>query len=215
MSLREFPPELLTRLFLHLSYKSLLRVQAVCVQWNAIVAKDPQLSVQMFKKLSTVYVEPGCSKPSFQHESGPGTYAPNSEPVRLHPALNEASYYMGNDLKSVTFYTGSNRDYPQLFNLAIANDFISIPVVTMVKVAVPRRGLNTVGGFKFKIKNPKGIKLTDVFAAMHKNSNIRDVLTSEGIMARAEALGNHRYYEGFQTVARTGLGISAELWMGS
>jgi hypothetical protein len=34
-------------------------VLAVSVQWNAIVSKDPALSVQMFKRLSTVYVETG------------------------------------------------------------------------------------------------------------------------------------------------------------
>jgi hypothetical protein len=49
----------LAKIFLQLSYKSLLRVLAVSVQWNAIVSKDPALSVQMFKRLSTVYVETG------------------------------------------------------------------------------------------------------------------------------------------------------------
>jgi len=59
MGLADFPPELLTKIFLNLSYKSLLCVLAVSAQWNIIVATDSALGVQMFKKVSKVYVEPG------------------------------------------------------------------------------------------------------------------------------------------------------------
>jgi hypothetical protein len=58
--LNDFSPEVLTRIFLHLPYSSLLSVSAVSVQWKAIVAKDPSLSVQIFKKRTKVYVEPGA-----------------------------------------------------------------------------------------------------------------------------------------------------------
>ncbi|KAF7356261.1 hypothetical protein MVEN_00957600 [Mycena venus] len=210
MSLKEFPTELLTRIFLHLSYKSLLRVEAVCVQWKSIVAKDPELSVQMFKKISQVYVEPGSNEPSFRFESG--CYAAKSEPVRLHPALNQASYYMGNDLESVNFYLGNdNPNWTQLCKLAIASDFISIPVVTMATLVLPDR----IFGFKIKVKNAKGVRLTDVFVAMHKESNVPVMTRDYGMMTRAEALGDHRYYEGLQNVARQGLGLSAEMFLGS
>jgi hypothetical protein len=49
----------LSKIFRHLSYESLLSVQAVCVQWHAIVGEDPELGVQMFKRMSKVYVGPG------------------------------------------------------------------------------------------------------------------------------------------------------------
>jgi hypothetical protein len=62
-SLKAFAPELLTRIFLQLSYKSILRVEAVCVEWKAIVSKHPELKVQMFKKLSKEFVEPGARSP--------------------------------------------------------------------------------------------------------------------------------------------------------
>lgn len=66
-SLNDFPPELLTRIFLQLSYKSLLSVLAVSVLWNALVTEDPALSVQMFKKRSTVYAEPGAANQALYH----------------------------------------------------------------------------------------------------------------------------------------------------
>jgi hypothetical protein len=50
----------LTKIFRLLSYESLLVVQAVCVQWHAIVGDDPELGVHMFKRMSKVYVEPGA-----------------------------------------------------------------------------------------------------------------------------------------------------------
>ncbi|KAJ7464568.1 hypothetical protein FB451DRAFT_441302 [Mycena latifolia] len=210
MSLNEFSPELLGKIFLNLPYQSLLSVLAVSVQWNEIVVKDPALSVQMFKRLSKVYVEPGCCEPAnrrYRDET-----LEESEPIRLHPALPEISYIMGNDISSVRFYA-ADHDI-RLVNLAIANDFISIPVVTMVKIELPDRpGL--AHGFKIKVKNSKGVKLIDLFKGMEAESN-REVMTAEyGVMTKADLLGDHLYYEGLSTVVRTGLGLSAQLWLGS
>jgi hypothetical protein len=61
-SLEDFPPEILARIFLNLSYKSLLSVLVVCAQWHEIVTQDPALSVQMFRRASRVYVEPGAER---------------------------------------------------------------------------------------------------------------------------------------------------------
>ncbi|KAJ7918647.1 hypothetical protein B0H13DRAFT_283491 [Mycena leptocephala] len=208
--LSDFPPELLAKIFLHLSYKSLLCVLAVSVQWNAIVSKDPALSVQMFKRLSTVYVETGCNEPSFR--VSPECYAAASESVRIHPALNEASYVMGERVESVYFFKMSSQ--PQLVALAIANDFISIPVVTMAKLVIPNR-IVYPNGFKIKVTNSKGVRVSDVFAAMNKESNTKVDHPHYGIMTKWELLGDHRHYEGFSEVARTGLGLSASLYLGS
>ncbi|KAJ7631374.1 hypothetical protein DFH06DRAFT_703102 [Mycena polygramma] len=233
MGLNDFPPELVTRIFLQLSYKSLLAVLAVCTQWNAIVAKDPALSVQMFKRLSTVYVDPGSTEPwvrsSFCAASSP-------EPIRMHPALFEVSYSMGSDRPS--FITGKaptpDKDgffiasdimksfrHVQLSELAIANDFISIPVVTMAKLLVPDR-LSRPTGFKIKVINTKGIRLMDVFAAMEKESNTAYLDDRPPFhhphfrtMTKAAVLGDHVHYEGFRNVARRGLGLSADLYLGS
>jgi hypothetical protein len=43
-------------------------------------------------------------------------------------------------------------------DLAIANDFASIPMVTTI----------TIQGFNIKIKNMKGIKVIDIFTALAK-----------------------------------------------
>ncbi|KAJ7254685.1 hypothetical protein B0H12DRAFT_552087 [Mycena haematopus] len=103
-SIGDFSPELSTRIFLLLSYKSLLCVEAVCAQWKAILTEDPELSVQMFKKLSKVYAEPGCCGPSFGSDARTtrSKAGPKDEPIRLHPALNEASYIIGQDFENTT-----------------------------------------------------------------------------------------------------------------
>lgn len=209
MALRDFPVELLTKVFLNLSYESLLSVSAVCAQWNELVAQDPALSVQTFKRLSTVYVPPGC----YRHDSGEkrrrDESVEGSEPVRLHPALNKTAYVMGHDLPGVCFNTGN-----ALVDLALANDFVSIPVVTMVRIEVPQR-LASPNGFKIKIINAKGVRMIDLFKGLVTESN-REVLTKNwGLMTRAELLGDQLYYEGMSTVRRTGLGLSAQLYLGS
>ncbi|KAJ7343392.1 hypothetical protein DFH08DRAFT_1081574 [Mycena albidolilacea] len=134
----DFPPELLPRIFLQLSYISSLRAEAVCVQWNAIVAQDPELSVQMFKKRSKLYVKSA-------NLDSPSTEC-KAITVQLHPGMNELSYIMGEEL-------------------ALADEFLSIPVVIMTKLVVTGPGLS----YKIKVINPKGIKPMDVFVAMEKD----------------------------------------------
>jgi hypothetical protein len=89
----------------------------------------------------------------------------SNKPFQIHPALNEASYVMGEHVERVYFFKMSSQ--PQLIALAIANDFISIPVVTLAKLVVPERVVSP-NGFKIKVTNGKGIRLRDVFAAMEK-----------------------------------------------
>ncbi|KAJ7020600.1 hypothetical protein C8F04DRAFT_1196439 [Mycena alexandri] len=102
MGVNDFPPELLTSILLNLPYKSLLSLQAVCVQWKAIVVADPALSVRPFKKPSKVYVEPGLPAGGLKAYISYGLRyeehtSPESEPVRLHPAIQEASFDIGDD----------------------------------------------------------------------------------------------------------------------
>ncbi|KAJ7181005.1 hypothetical protein C8R46DRAFT_1071171 [Mycena filopes] len=232
MALNDFPPELLTKIFLHLSFKSLLRVLAVCSRWEAIVKTDASLGVKLFKKLSKVYVEVGSIGPDFRYSSKKRRLA-TSEPVRLHPALDIASYTMGS--VDDVYFSGDDEP-PRLTNLGIANDFISIPVVTMVRLVIPER-LVSANGFKIKVKNPKGVKLIDVFAAMAE-----DLASSQGgsqgpppalwddepegpargpyvsqtsLNQACLTPGMFSYYEGMSDITRTGLGLSAALYLGS
>ncbi|KAJ7509757.1 hypothetical protein B0H11DRAFT_1257465 [Mycena galericulata] len=186
MCLNDFPPELLAKIFLQLSYRSLLSVVAVSVQWNSIVTDDPALGVQMFKKGSEVYVEPGCHERMQWFHPDPAA-AEAAEPIRLPPAVQKASYTMGNDIASVYYYNMPDffenpgafmkedavsrrqipRNFPKLTELAIANDLISIPAVTMimiqVQVPVPMRPTDT---FTIEVKNDKGVRLIDLFTGL-------------------------------------------------
>ncbi|KAJ6574600.1 hypothetical protein B0H19DRAFT_1254287 [Mycena capillaripes] len=249
----DFAPEVLTRIFLHLSYRSLLSALAVCVQWNAIVTKDPALSVQLFKKSSKVYVEPGCKaesrergifdmfetifgsydrdpeylhfKRSMLHYSesilaaawyksvknadqatalltDPKWFPP--ERIRLHPALPELSYMIGNGLEDVCFFV--KEDQVELSQLKLANDFISIP-------AVPSASIN-VAAFHVTVKNSKGITLLDLFSAIAKESTTKIKRGKKTIM-KGDLLGDHRFYEGFEMLRRSGHSLSAEVARGS
>ncbi|KAJ7631376.1 hypothetical protein DFH06DRAFT_1224350 [Mycena polygramma] len=201
-SLSDFPPELLTRVFLQLPYHSLLSVEAVCVQWNALVTQDPELSVKMFRKRSTVYVEPGFPEPPYPETTG----AAGSEPVRLHPAV-QSPMYLG--LRAIAcawqteFVYYFDGDGPALATMAIANDFISIPVVTMVKMT---------GMLAFTVKNSKSVTLMDLFSAMEKEAN-RPVRGMFGESTKAQELGDFHHYEGLNNLVRSGLCLSAKMYM--
>ncbi|KAJ7366638.1 hypothetical protein DFH08DRAFT_948659 [Mycena albidolilacea] len=76
--------------------------------------------------------------------------------LHLHPALNKVLYSMGGN----HFYTESD-DY--LCELAITNNFISIPAVTLATLIICDDPY-----FKITVKNSQGINLSDVFVEMHK-----------------------------------------------
>lgn len=67
---------------------------------------------------------------------------------------------LGENFESVSFYAGKNNEH-KLCELAIANDFISIPMVTTAQLIITSHHI-------IKVKNAKGIKLKDVFVAMKK-----------------------------------------------
>ncbi|KAJ7699016.1 hypothetical protein B0H17DRAFT_1129554 [Mycena rosella] len=211
MGINDFSPEVLTTIFLKLSYKSLLAVLEVSVKWDAIIVKDPYLRVQMFKKRSKLYVEPGC-----REEKGDSRlYSQFAEATRarishlLHPAVGSASYMLGNGLESVTFYTGTDDDDPVLTELAIANDFLSIPAVTTLKIEINPR-------FNITVKNTKGIKNLWSFSLLNPASGVnRKIKTRGGMVERWEMLGDHRFWEGLENLMRRGMDLSAMAHLGS
>ncbi|KAJ7892800.1 hypothetical protein B0H14DRAFT_2685749 [Mycena olivaceomarginata] len=212
MSLSDFPPEVLTKIFRLLSYESLLAVQAVCVQWHAIVGDDPELGVHMFKRMSKVYVEPGSPEP-FSQSHKEATLADGTEPVRLHPAVQAASYVFGDPVSSVRFGVGRENP-PKLVDLSIANDFISIPVVTMLTVNP------MISTLKTKVKNAKGIRVIDLFNALEAEYAKRPTTSIYGTMTRSELIcsatinGEHYLptYCGLEKVTRAGLALCAEMY---
>ncbi|KAJ6577689.1 hypothetical protein B0H19DRAFT_1229739 [Mycena capillaripes] len=127
--LSEFSPELLGNFLLNLPYLSLLSAMRVCAQWNAIIQKDPAISVQMFKKPSMVYVEP-ASLTDPRETFYPASVRKGSEPS--HPAINEMHpcYRVSCGIEEVVFYDSEERPV----NSSIVNDFISVPMVTTIKL---------------------------------------------------------------------------------
>ncbi|KAJ7699019.1 hypothetical protein B0H17DRAFT_1257991 [Mycena rosella] len=144
-------------------------VVQILVQWNTIVDKDPALGVQMFKKGSLVYVESDTPEPAVYYDDP--TKREATEPVRLHPALQmpSISYTIGSGLDGVFFESDVDEE-PKLVNLAIANDFVSIPMVTTLKInheikipsgkSVP----NCAGLLTFTVKNSEGVRVVDFFS---------------------------------------------------
>jgi len=142
------------------------------------------------------------------------------ESAQLHPAVQMISYYMGDDVSDADFLFSGRK----LVRLKIANDFISMPTVTMATIQVPDKPRGARNGFKVKVKNSKGVKLIDLFRGIAEESS-REVcgggpeiearrLFGETI-TRTTLLGDHRYYEGMSGAMRTGLGLSAEVRLGS
>ncbi|KAJ7763589.1 hypothetical protein DFH07DRAFT_770770 [Mycena maculata] len=190
-------------IFLHLSHKALLSVLAVCFQWNTIIIKDPTLSIQMFKKSTKVYVEPGCHEQpdrgtadhlgmllnsfnkdpkylrfkltvpqhsersiaatwSRSHDNASVTTKLRSDPkwtppeaIRLHPAIPEVLYILGNGLEDMCVFIADNH------TLTITNNLTSIPMVTTVALQVSQ-------SFTITVKNSKGVMLLNLFSRMVK-----------------------------------------------
>ncbi|KAJ7463786.1 hypothetical protein FB451DRAFT_460574 [Mycena latifolia] len=212
--LRDFSPELLARIFLNLSYKSLLSVMAVSVQWNAIVEGDPALAVQMFKRCSMVYVEPGSPEQPESHiYYDDPTNRKTTELVRLHPAVQiPPSYVFGDGLQTAVFSSDTDEE-PKLINLAIANDFISIPAVTTLKINhdIERDGAG--GPLTFTIKNSEGVKVLDLFSQIETLS--RPIKTRYGTRTRAEIdlleCADYVNYDGLHELFRKGLTLWATM----
>ncbi|KAJ7181012.1 hypothetical protein C8R46DRAFT_1211298 [Mycena filopes] len=189
-AISEFPPELLSRIFLNLPYKSLLSLQAVC-------------------KPSKVYVEPGLPEPYT------GDYDPKSEPVRLHPAIQEATYTIGEDLSEVPIFLYDEGGVP-LAEMAIANDFILIPAVTTI--AINQDDPETASHYHFKAENKDGVRLIDLFKGMDKAAHrkIGNAVQywGQSPATSAELLVDHVYYMGLHDISRKALRISAALHPG-
>ncbi|KAK7033794.1 hypothetical protein R3P38DRAFT_3185673 [Favolaschia claudopus] len=239
-NINTFSPEVLTRIFLFLSYKSLLSVLAVCVQWNRLVFEDPALSVQIFKRPSKKYIAPGKSGEMASYDSYEGASDIHSgrydryerdggylsfrksksehgeqrllaawaqsrenvetanalltspklsipDRVRLHPALSQVSYTIGQDLKDVGFFI--DHDLVELTKfIELANDFLSIPAVTMAHIDVSY--IAHISAFEFTVKNEEGVTVLDFFAEFVKEAT-RKVKRGKKTTTMADRLGDH------------------------
>ncbi|KAJ6461086.1 hypothetical protein C8R45DRAFT_1029143, partial [Mycena sanguinolenta] len=196
----DFPTELIAKVLCNLPYRSLLAVLGVSKRFNSIVTEDPDLSVQLFKKSSKVFVEPGDldDKPKYHRD----TPTKGSDSVRLHPALPSVSYLLGNSVEEALFFIGDEE--ARLVDLPIANDFMSIPVVTLMHI-------NVHDSFDVVVESPEGVRLGDFFRALATESSVT-IDDDSGFLAeefgeeptRATLLGDHRFYEGISYLTKKG-----------
>ncbi|KAJ7149745.1 hypothetical protein C8R43DRAFT_1128229 [Mycena crocata] len=171
-----FAPETLARIFSQLSYQSLLAVLAVSKQWSNIVTNDPALSVRCSSDLARSMLN------------------------QLHPALNQASYMLGDELAEVTFYIDGD-NHPKLVDLAIANDLISIHAVKTFTIPTFRIGTTAVQIFLLsflppalllsKSKTARASRCIHVFAEMEKETNRKIRTARHGMATQRDLLGNH------------------------
>ncbi|KAJ7066324.1 hypothetical protein C8F01DRAFT_1122940 [Mycena amicta] len=208
--INEFPPELLSKIFIDLPYRSLLAVQRVSKKWNGVVEGDTDLGKLLFKKKTKVYLEPNTDDP---YDSCLRQNAKESEPVRLHPVINKVSLFLHGTLDIADI---DLRDYGALIHFDVANDFASIPTVTKFYV-------QDVGGHAV---NKNGVRVRDIFAVIAEacremvspedcDYDDFDDSMQEELGALGDTFGTHGYYDGMVGVVRTGLKITAGLELGS
>ncbi|KAF7323292.1 RBR-type E3 ubiquitin transferase [Mycena chlorophos] len=203
--LDNFPPELLAKILINLPYLSLLETMRVSKLFYAVITQDPILAIQTFKKASKTFIDPTSE---YDHSLD------TPEPVRLHPAFKKIHYRLGHGVDEVILEYTHATPQPRLWDLNIANDLVSIPAVTKMEVRV--RDHNWSGeGFKVVTKNPKGVRLIDLFDAYVRESSIAPNKSVEKNKIRAGWKNSGASHIGLWDVSRTGLllvGSMVPIW---
>nr|GAT52398.1 predicted protein [Mycena chlorophos] len=208
----DLPPKIIVKVLLKLPYPSLLVVQQLSRKFRDIIQQDPQLEVSLFKKMSKVYVEPVDN--SKLRGGILRIDEANSEPVRLHPALPIVDYVLMLPADSAVLWNKRTSTEIRLLDLAISNDFISIPVVTLLKIHVHDPSLDTgymMPGedvsFNVVVKNPKGVRLGDFFRKLDAASNIK----VDDLFRRGMLFGDQVHYDGLHEMKRKGLSLTGRI----
>ncbi|KAJ7623667.1 hypothetical protein FB45DRAFT_1006003 [Roridomyces roridus] len=128
-TLSDLVPELHALILANLPYKHLLCAKRVAKNWKAIIESDPTLQVQTFKKASSVHIDNGVV------EVDEYTIQRDSEPMTIHPALQEMCWHFGEAVSDARFYLGSNLD-PYLASAGVLDDLATIPAVHTFKTTM-------------------------------------------------------------------------------
>ncbi|TFK39919.1 hypothetical protein BDQ12DRAFT_681465 [Crucibulum laeve] len=224
----EIPTEMLTQVFMHLSYSGLLAASSVCTLWKQIIQTDPLLSTLLFKRKKLSALDKKLCTGSSVLD---GVRVNLCSPVRLHPAISRVSYHMGEGLSTVGFFLqDGNRDFRPLASLPIAHDYISIPAVDTLHIEITPsvQTLQYVRkcwwSIDVPVLNPDGVTILDVFEAIVRQTCVKcDLLAlasggafyqrgSGGVVPklskRAEVLGTYKKYTSFTNPALEGSRLS-------
>ncbi|KAJ7061029.1 hypothetical protein C8F01DRAFT_1253499 [Mycena amicta] len=209
--LNDLPSELLARILVRLPYSSLLAVRCVSKLFNAskYYADPSEFCISGTERILRAALADGEGDASYLDKHV-------SEPVKIHPAIQQVAYQFGHELEAATIDGGL-----RLMDLTIADDFFSIPATTMVKINIPNPPtpeslIRRVEGLKTTVKNPKGVRVIDFFEALVRESrHDRDIKEVPAHNKRAfENLNrgvwklDQIYYENLYDVSRTGLLLS-------
>ncbi|KAJ6581988.1 hypothetical protein B0H19DRAFT_1117198 [Mycena capillaripes] len=145
---------------------------------------------------------------------GQETVDPESEEIKMHPILQSVDFLISeHGISEAQLYRSDDTDETApLEDAAVARDLATIPAVHNFSISLePYLSLPSV---RIEVVNSDGITVLDIFTALSR-AMAQEVETDEGRMPLAEALGDHRFYEGFSRVKRIGTTLSAELGLGS
>ncbi|KAJ6535587.1 hypothetical protein B0H19DRAFT_432985 [Mycena capillaripes] len=128
--IRDFPPEVLAKILRWLAYHDLVRATRVCRLLRGVTQTYPELDELLFKRTCR-FIEEDLSAPSTL-----------GDPVMVHPALQIASYSMGEPLETIAIHHVSldpndanclrQRRY-FLMDLEMRHDFATRPTVTQMR----------------------------------------------------------------------------------
>ncbi|KAF7356260.1 hypothetical protein MVEN_00957500 [Mycena venus] len=142
------------------------------------------------------------------------TLHPESEEVMMHPILQSVDFLICEYISEAhLFLRGDNYgDRTPLEDAAVARDLASIPAVHNFTISL--ENYLRLPSVRIEVVNPEGITVLDIFTTLAKAMS-QKIETDEGQVSLSEALVDHRFYEGFARVKRTGTSLSAELSLGS
>ncbi|KAJ7623672.1 hypothetical protein FB45DRAFT_1031587 [Roridomyces roridus] len=198
-----FPPDLVPELhgliLSNLPYEDLLRVKSVAKKWKALVESDPALQVLTFKKSSSTYRDNGVDS-KVQRDS---------QPMKMHPALQRMSWMLNQPASEAEFYLHS-QDNLSLASAGVLDDLATIPAIHTFLISLG------YGGAPIIVKSSKGITVLDVLNGLVEAAEEPVDVGEDGEpIPMYEAMGDHIFYEGFSSLTRTGTKLFAMLDRGS
>ncbi|KAJ7583019.1 hypothetical protein C8J56DRAFT_956344 [Mycena floridula] len=205
LNIGPFPVQVWTEILLNLSYFPLLHCASVCTFLKDLINEDSSLSVQMFKTRSSVFV----ADPGPKERRGWSKKSPHSDPVRLHPAIENFNFMIGEKATDVTLFIKSDAgDPPALHTLALANELATIPAVENIVIELGEMGdMEFVGS----VRNAAGIRLIDVCKALEQTTSCLTEMDEERVkngeeveISAVEDIFMHRFFEGLTDYSRSG-----------
>ncbi|KAH7098979.1 hypothetical protein BKA62DRAFT_673827 [Auriculariales sp. MPI-PUGE-AT-0066] len=164
--------EVVANILLKLPYEDLLVAERVCKAWNTVVGADPISRSSFQKPPRPLCPVSNARERTFSTKKNvwPST-SMESKDVRIHPAINRASYTFGSGLDAAQFFI--NGGAVQISTLAVANHYMTVPKTT--------RASFDASGIEVGVENPDGIRVIDFFQALVDATSLEHIKDGEFI----------------------------------